>query len=113
MVVCPESEFHRLWRPPARVYQPPFADFKSLQEMIDSGARPLDALHDNVVNALERQFTIRHFEHRDAIAAEIAAPYTEIEEEYREKLARLKRRSPSLGESKPQVSNDNDQENME
>jgi hypothetical protein len=99
MAVCPESEFHRLWRPPARVYLPPFADFKSMQEMIDSGTRPLDALHDNVVNALEPQFTIRHFEHRDAIAAEIAAPYTEIEEEYREKLARLKGRSPSLGET--------------
>lgn len=83
-----------------------------MQAMIDAGTRPLDALRDNVVNALERQFKIRSFDHRDAMAADRAAPYTEIEEEYRENLAQLKRRSPSLGEANPSFSNDNDCENM-
>lgn len=113
MAVCPESEFHRLWTPPARLqYQPPFVDFESIKAMIDSGARPLDGLRDNAVNALERQFKIRCFDHRDTIAAEKAASYTEAEMEYREKLAQLKRRSPSLGEANPSFSNDNDREDM-
>lgn len=84
-----------------------------MQAMIDAGTRPLDALRDNVVTALERQFKIRPFQHRDAIAADRAAPYTEVEEEYREKLAQLKRRSPSLGEDNPSFSNDHNQEAIE
>lgn len=83
-----------------------------MQAMTDAGIRPIDALHDNVVNALERQFKIRSFQHRDVIAADRAAPYTGIEEKYKEKLAQLKRRSPSLGEANPSFSNDNDCENM-
>jgi len=73
----------------------------------------LDALRGNFVSALEPQFKIRCFEHRDCPTAVPVALYHDMEKKYRKELAYLKRRARSIGGSKNEGSNHNDQEEME
>ncbi|KAK1836454.1 hypothetical protein QBC39DRAFT_338126 [Podospora conica] len=98
-----EAEFLRLWKPPNRVCQPPFARLEPMQNLIDQEHRPLDALYLEVVKSLEPQFKLTKFKFDDHLAEAQTDPYQNMEMEYREKLdavvAAPKRRASSLGDS--------------
>ncbi|KAK1836453.1 hypothetical protein QBC39DRAFT_367267 [Podospora conica] len=105
---CLESEFQRWWEQCTTSYEPPFVDFEFMEKMIDSGVRPLDALHSHVVDALEPQFVVDRFEHRNFASPRTTARLVGLGKKYKEKLAKVKSSSRlSPGDSEPQASNDN------